>query len=71
MPNNDNLAKLVAIVGAGNVGGPDKFLPSAADTFDDVLKSITGERHDVEKKKRHATTRPLRKASSADSLHFF
>jgi hypothetical protein len=57
MPNNDNLAKLVAIVGAGNVGGPDKFPPSAADTFDDVLKSITGERHDVEKKEaaRHDT----------------
>ena len=57
MPNNDNLAELVAIVGAGNVGGPDKFLPSAADPFDNVLKSFTGERHDVEEKEaaRHDT----------------
>jgi len=48
--NNDNLAELVALVGAGNVGALDKFLAPAADTFHTVLKGIAHKRHDVEEK---------------------
>ena len=50
MANNDNLAELVALVGAGNVGALDKFLAPAADTFHTVLKGIAHKRHDVEEK---------------------
>ena len=47
MSNNDDLAELVAIVGAGNVGGLDKFLAPAADAFHAVLKGVADKCHDV------------------------
>ena len=50
MSNNDNLAELIAVVGAGNVRGLHKFLASAANGFHAILNRIASEGHDVKEK---------------------
>ena len=50
MSNNDNLAELIAVVGAGNVRGLDKFIASAANALHAILNRIASEGHDVKEK---------------------
>ena len=42
--NNDNLAEIVAIVGAGDVRSLDRFLASPADAFDGCVLGLQGPR---------------------------